>query len=547
MIKKTNLPEVFLISLIVLIGGFLRFYKINWGDGYFFHPDEYHIVNSVNQLSLPNQMNPNFFSYGSFTIYLIYFTKLILLKLGFPANYSLVFFIGRFYSALFSTLSLVAIFFLTKRLIKKISISLLVTFLTAFTPGLIQQAHFATPESSLTFWLSLTIFLIISWLEDKKIKLLYLSAITLGVASAVKIVALSFLPIYSLLILEIRGVFRKHFVQKTKQLFIIFAISCASFLIFFPYSFLDWEHFRNSLSYEGSVADGSQVVFYTRQFINTLPIIFQFQKILPYSLGPALLVFGILGFLVLIQNILKKSLPHAVIFLGFVLFFLSNALLFAKWVRFVAPTFPFWAIFTGLFIDKLEATGKSKLANTVTAAAIFFTVIWSAMFFSIYTKEDIRISATNWIQENIRTGSFILTESRNMLEVPLTGNYKKVVFDFYDLDQKPLMLNELSKNIRGADYFIIQGRRIYKNHQRLADQYPLINNFYFNLFQGTLGFTKLTEFTSYPELSISGISFEIPDEDAEETWSVFDHPRIIVFKKQYNLPEEKLLMILKGN
>lgn len=460
---------------------------------------------------------------------------------------------------------------------------MLVTFLTAITPGLIQQAHFATPESSLMFWLFLTIYLVVSWLEHKNRKLLYLSAITLGVASAVKIVAITFLPIYGLLMFDYGKIFSKYFVRKVKSLFMIVALICITFFIFFPYSFLDWEHFRSSLNYEGSVANGSQVVFYTRQFINTVPIIFQFQKILPYSLGPALLVFGLLGFLVLAQNIIgafkkipsfqpedelnahmssyfrgnrvhnksagdviKKSLPHAVIFLGFVLFFLSNSLLFAKWARFIAPTFPFWAIFTGLFIDKLEATGKKKLANIVTITTIFVTVFWSTMFFSIYTKKDIRVSATNWVQENIKPDSLFLTEARNMLEVPLAGNYKKVTFDFYDLDQNPKMLNELSKNLGEADYFIIQGRRIYKNHQRLAAQYPLVNNFYTNLFQGTLGFTKLIEFTSYPQLSFVGMSFEITDEDAEETWSVFDHPRIIVYKKEYNLEKEKLLSILKG-
>src|SRR3989344_1726521 len=63
------------ITLLTLIGGFLRFYKLDWAEGLFTHPDEYHIAASVSQLSYPAQMHPHFFSYGTVTIYLIYFTK----------------------------------------------------------------------------------------------------------------------------------------------------------------------------------------------------------------------------------------------------------------------------------------------------------------------------------------------------------------------------------------------------------------------------------------------------------------------------------------
>lgn len=535
-----------LIILIVFFGAFLRFYKIDWGGGYFFHPDEYHIVNSVNQLSFPIQMNPNFFSYGSFTVYLIYFTKLLLLKLGFSINYAQFFFIGRFFSALFSTLTLVVILFLSKGLFEKNYIFLAVTILVALTPGAIQQAHFATPESSLTFWFLLTLLLLLYWSNKKEKGGLYLSAITLGIATAVKIVALIFLPTFGFILLVSDKLSLKNFFRSAKTFSALLVITAVIFILFSPYSLLDWEHFKYSLSYEGSVAEGSQIVFYTRQFINTTPVLFQLEKILPYALGPALLLFGLIGLFVLVSKVLKKSLPHSIIFFTFLLFFLSNAFLFARWTRFVAPTFPFFAIFTGFLIEKLENINKKRLAISVTLITVTTTTIWSIMFFSIYLKSDIRVSASDWVQGNIKPQSFILTEARNMLEVPLTGNYRKITFDFYDLDQNPQMLEQLVQSVSNADYFIIQGRRIYKNYQRLPDQYPLVNNFYSSLFDGKLGFTKLIEFTSYPQISLANFTIEIPDEDAEETWTVFDHPRIMIFKKEYKLPDDKLTSILKG-
>ena len=66
------------VIVILLLGGFLRFYKLDWGQGFFFHPDEYHIAIATDRLEFPTNLNPELFSYGSFTVYLIYFSKLIL-------------------------------------------------------------------------------------------------------------------------------------------------------------------------------------------------------------------------------------------------------------------------------------------------------------------------------------------------------------------------------------------------------------------------------------------------------------------------------------
>ena len=172
------------------------------------------------------------------------------------------------------------------------------------------------------------------------------------------------------------------------------------------------------------------------------------------------------------------------------------------------------------------------------------TLIWQMMFFSIYKKDDVRITATDWINANIPSNSFILTETGNMLEVPLSGKYQKLPFDFYNSERNPYLFRQLTNSLAESDYFIVQSRRIFMNNQRLPDQFPLTNNFYNLLFSGKLGFSKIKEFNSYPQLVISNKSLVIPDELAEETWSVFDHPVIRIYKKAYAYPAnyyEKIL------
>ncbi|MFA6446527.1 MAG: DUF192 domain-containing protein, partial [Candidatus Paceibacterota bacterium] len=76
------------------------------------------------------------------------------------------------------------------------------------------------------------------------------------------------------------------------------------------------------------------------------------------------------------------------------------------------------------------------------------------------------------------------------------------------------------------------GQQPIKRCEELEKTYPLLNSYYSDLFSGRLGFEKIAEFSSFPKISFMGKTLlEFPDEDAEETWTVFDHPVIRIFKK----------------
>src|SRR3990167_9923715 len=58
--KQTKL----LLILIILIGIFIRFYKLDWGGGYYFHPDERNIASLVT--ALDQKQGKDFFMQGTF-------------------------------------------------------------------------------------------------------------------------------------------------------------------------------------------------------------------------------------------------------------------------------------------------------------------------------------------------------------------------------------------------------------------------------------------------------------------------------------------------
>lgn len=525
--KNKNLTLI--LALIIIIGAFLRFYKLDWGQGLFTHPDEYHLVISASQLSFPNQMNPHFFSYGTVSIYLMYFTHQLLPNLN-------LFLIGRFYSALFATLTIFIVYKITK-LILSSQYALVAAILVALTPGLIQQAHFATPESNLTFFLLTSLFFCLNYLKHKKIKDLGLGALFFGLALGTKVSSVIFAPV---LFLTVITAHRTSLPKITQRLTLTSLITLTTLLVTSPFIFLDWPDFFNNIKYEGGLAAGNFIVFYTRQFINTVPLLFQIEKILPYALGPALLIFGLLGFFILLFDSLKKK--NALLFItaaGFLLIFLYNSFLFAKWTRFLAPTFPFFSIFAVYLISKLHQAKMPRLLF-ITLQSTFFilTILWSLSFFSIYQRDDVRSTAAKWIAQNTQPGNTFLVEDGNMIDVPLPPSNTKISLNFYNLEENPLGREKILLALDQSDYFIIESRRVFFNHQRLPKNFPVTTKFYNALFKGDLGFTQVQEVTSYPQVWIADFGLEISDEKAEETWSVFDHPVIRIFKKSATLTRQ---------
>jgi 4-amino-4-deoxy-L-arabinose transferase-like glycosyltransferase len=113
---------------------------------------------------------------------------------------------GRLFSAIFSTLTIVNVYLISKTLIKNKYLVLTSALLAALIPGSIQQAHFTTPESTLTFFLTFSVFLWVWWIKDRRLGILFLSAISLGLATATKNTAVltysSSLPIFLCVVIK---------------------------------------------------------------------------------------------------------------------------------------------------------------------------------------------------------------------------------------------------------------------------------------------------------------------------------------------------------
>ena len=134
---------------------------------------------------------------------------------------------------------------------------------------------------------------------------------------------------------------------------------------------------------------------------------------------------------------------------------------------------------------------------------------------------DSRIKASEWIVENIPSGSVLISETANVVDIPV-GNlkgksYEIIVSNLYDIDNDEMLYKTFQNDLKRADYILIPSRRVFASH--LGKTYIKIDKYYMELFSGKLGFKKVAEFKY------------LDDELAEETFSVFDHPVVRIYKR----------------
>ncbi len=487
-----------------------------------------------------NDLNPRFFAYGQFPLYLSFFTGQILnfifgIKFGTALSFSTSVYLLRFYSAL----SVLLLFFFSKKIYQNLfpkHSPHLILLLSALTPGLIQIAHFGTTEALLSLVFVSNIYLSLLLLKSKKLpQLIFLSSLVTAIGLASKLTALFFVlpPLISLFFL---------FFSSPKKLKIILLAFTYLFLtlslsvLLSPYNFISFPEFLSSMTYEVSVARGTLDVFYTRQFRDTVAYLFQLKKIYPFALGVPTFLFSLASLPLLILSSFKASSLFRkkllILILPVLTFFLYNAGLYSKWTRFLAPTFFLFPILTTYLILSLKGYLKKKkkifLSSFLPLFLVIIVILPGFMFLRTYFSPDVRVQATTWMIKNIPSESVVLSEAGNVVNIPLTSPPFVVNnFDFYELHQQENPILSLSSVLFESDYIIIPSRRIFKNHS--TSNFPITQKYYNLLFSKKLGFTPLKTFSDFPR--IEALSLVLEDESAEETWSVFDHPVVRIYKK----------------
>lgn len=541
--------KIFFLVLIILTI-FLRFYNLNWDKNYALHPDEDNIASAARRIQFFNQLNPKFFAYGGVYVYLEKGVSDILsTKFGptfAPESIFSYIVIGRFFSALFSSLSAIFIFLLAKELFNK-RVALIALLLYTLNPASIQAAHFAVTESLLVLLLITIVLVSLKLLKKPTVSNYILAGFVYGLSLATKTSAVLFItPILAVHVLYL--VKQTKFFLFLQIKLIIFCIAGASiFFILSPYSFLDWPNFYKSMQFESSVVTGAKKVTYTLQFTNSLPYIFQIKNLF-WLMGPIALL-SLVGIIKLLFDLRHRKNFKLLLFLSFpLIYFLIIGLWHAKFIRYQLPLIPFLVISASMLLYQIQIK-FFKVGLILSTASFIITILWSFSFFTIYTREDSRISASMWIYKNIPKGKNILIEYHDSTLPLKISPFKPDIYNSTYIDSfNSNDPNYYADRLATADYIVLSSRRIYKTIDNLSQKYPLANQYYVPnkyyqlLFTNQLGYQKVSEFSSYPSL----LGIVINDDSSEETFQVFDHPRIQIFRNTHQFSRNDYTKLLKN-
>ncbi|RLD02721.1 MAG: hypothetical protein DRI56_13710, partial [Chloroflexota bacterium] len=412
MISLKKHKHITFLMVILLLAAALRLCGINWDGNSFLHPDERWILMVVEGLGRPDSwseffsvnspLNPKFFAYGSFPLYLLKIVQVsaqVFHRSALSLWHLKLF--GRVLSVVFDLGTVVVVYQLGKRWKDK-ELGLLAAFFYATAVFPIQNSHFYTVDIQLTFWCTLALLLMArlvdsfdevgegkssaprerEGLDFKKflkpgrgrLPITFLKlGMVMGIAAATKITAVFLLfPLGAAwLTLLVRGVNGGDGVSGKKKWFWpvpVLGTALLAFLLLQPYLLIDFAKFKNDILMQSKMSKDALTFPYTIQYVGTAPYWYFLKNLVLWGLGiplSALFLMGA-GFFGCTLGLIKKDgeeksqapkasqslalgnrrlSPLALLLLSWIIpYFLITGSFAVKFMRYLLPLYPSLAL-----------------------------------------------------------------------------------------------------------------------------------------------------------------------------------------------------------
>ena len=335
-------------------------------------------------------------------------------------------------------------------------------------------------------------------------------------------------------------------------------VAVITFAVTNPFALLEIRSYIGQIVAQNAMVNGVMDAPYTRQYIGTIPYGYFIQQLSQWGLTWPL---GIIAWVGLVWALVQLGLGRAgaattVLLAWSFPYFIITGAFHTKFLRYMAPLLPFLLVFGAAFavrggqwlVARWGRRGRYVWAAAVLGVASI-AVLWSFTFTGVYRQEHPWIEASNWIYRNVPEGSKILSEEWDdalpltMDEIPdrpLLRNYERVELPVWDSDSSD-KVNRLAAELASADYLAVASNRAYSPMSRLAARYPMTSQYYRQLFAGELGYKLVAEFSAYPRLG----ALVIRDDNADESFSVYDHPRPLILQNVEHLGAEEIARRLR--
>ena len=207
----------------------------------------------------------------------------------------------------------------------------------------------------------------------------------------------------------------------------------------------------------------------------------------------------------------------------------------------------------------------SWLAVGLVVVVLAATAFYAIAFERVYARDHPAVTASQWLEENVPSGTSIVSDNHWDEFVPGLHRYNVWQFPVYEPDTLQKM-STLARRLSEAEYLVFYSNRPYGSVTRVPNRYPLSSSYYRSLFNGNLGYRLDRAFTSYPELA--GVAFRdepfgraglprpdplVPDKSAAINLNLgfaddnvvgYDHPQVLLLRNVDHLSSEDLKLRL---
>ena len=409
------------LAVIVLVAFWLRVYGNDFDLPHISHPDEENEVYRALRLAAGNFEWERVFKGGYFYLLFIeYGVMFVFLYLsgviGSVSDYMNLFFqdptlfwlVGRTTTAVISTLGVVLVFGLARKLSGDLAGLLAAAFL-AFCGLDVLNSHFITVDVPLTFatlvlaWFSLRIF------ETNETKYYVLAGLATGVALAIKISSAPFFLTFVVAHVLARDPQSSVFSRLTdRRLLVALGIAAATFLFGQPGAiFYLPQHLVKILS-----ADPFYVGSHAEKVSHLAQALWYAEATIRY-LGWPLTLSAIGGMLLAIVRWDKALMVLMVIPVCVYATVVAVDSAFLRSPRYILPAVPFMTIFAATLLSAAFRRWGSKKTGLVAVGALAGLVVLDQAIASIGIVRGFELPGTpiecrNWVQDNIPEGARIL-------------------------------------------------------------------------------------------------------------------------------------------
>lgn len=544
--------------------------------------------------------NPHWFAYGSFPFYLMRaafdLAQGVLGKLPLDDTR----FLGRGFSALADTGTVALVYWLGSRLYGWRT-GLLGAALLALAVIHIQLSHFAAFDVQLTFWVTCTIAGAALAMRRPGWPSVVVTALGLGLGLATKVsVAELLAPIavgHALYVFtQPDGALGRRFTGERVQRAVValaatLALAGVLTVIAQPYALLDLPAFLHDTQEQTQMALRSVDLPYTRQYIGTTPYLYQFQQLSGWGLWWPLGLVAWAGLLLCAVRGLYGLRPADLLLLSWILpYFLFTGAFPVKFLRYMLPVTPLlvllgarllvswqaaaaraaapspWhepsparpAAVYGVLAPPLAGYRWTSLPTVAIALVLALTALYAVAYTSIYRQPHAAQRMAEWIRGNVRPGTPMLKEHWEE-GLPHLEAYPQAELPMYEPDN-PAKVDTLARLLATNEYIIFFSNRLYGTVGNLPERYPVSSKYYHLLFNGDLGYQVAHYEASYPQaLNLTWVNDTfgrpglpavvdptppgaavIQKSFADESFSAYDHPLVILFRNDHTATEAQI-------